>query len=55
MRNSPAKGAFSLKNAGSARKVTVLGENRTIDLKGGRFDDDFKPYAVHLYRIEAGR
>lgn len=52
MRNGTTKGRFALKDAGKAREVTVLGENRTIPLREGRFEDDFAPYAVHLYRIE---
>ena len=32
--------------------VEVIGENRAIPLKGGAFEDDFKPYEVHLYRIK---
>ena len=35
----------------SSTDVQVLGESRTIKLDSGRFDDAFKPYAVHLYRI----
>jgi hypothetical protein len=30
----------------------VLGEGRTIAVRGGAFKDDFGPYAVHLYRIK---
>jgi hypothetical protein len=49
MRDKAAKASFVLKGArGSAE---VLGENRTIPLKNGKFEDDFKPYEVHLYRI----
>jgi hypothetical protein len=52
MRNANAEGAFTLpalatKNA----HVEVIGENRTLELKAGRFTDHFDPYAVHLYRI----
>ena len=28
-----------------------LGEDRTIHLLDGRFEDDFAPYAVHLYEV----
>jgi len=49
MREKAAKAVFTVKGAtGSAE---VLGENRTIPLKDGKFEDDFKPYDVHLYRI----
>jgi hypothetical protein len=52
MRNGATQGRFTLKGAGKARVVTVIGENRTLPLRDGRFEDDFAPYAVHLYRIE---
>lgn len=31
--------------------VTVLGEDRKIDMVNGQFSDHFKPYEVHLYQI----
>ncbi|WP_340148682.1 hypothetical protein [uncultured Sneathiella sp.] len=31
--------------------VDVLDESRQIELRGGRFQDSFAPYAIHLYRI----
>lgn len=33
------------------KQVDVIGENRTINVKNGRFSDDFSEYAVHLYKI----
>jgi hypothetical protein len=30
----------------------VIGEGRQIEVAGGKFKDDFEPYAVHLYRIK---
>jgi len=33
------------------KKVEVLGENRKIKVKKGKFRDDFSNYAVHLYKI----
>ena len=49
MRDKAAKAAFAIKGArGSAE---VLGENRKIPVKDGKFEDDFKPYEVHLYRL----
>src|SRR6185369_73774 len=49
MREQASKATFTVKGAkGSAE---VLGENRAIPLKDGRFEDEFKPYDVHLYRI----
>ncbi len=49
MREQGTKASFVVKGAkGSAE---VIGENRTIPLKDGAFEDEFKPYEVHLYRI----
>ena len=33
------------------KKVEVLGENRRIKVKKGKFSDDFSGYAVNLYKI----
>jgi hypothetical protein len=55
MRNGATRGEFALKDARKARRATVIGEDRTLDLKDGRFQDGFSPYAVHLYRIEDTR
>ena len=49
MREQASKATITAKGAKGA--VEVLGENRTIPLKDGKFEDDFKPYDVHLYRI----
>jgi hypothetical protein len=50
MRNGPATGTFTVPGVGDA-PVEVIGENRTVEVRGGRFTDRFKPYDVHLYRI----
>jgi hypothetical protein len=48
-REKGSKATIAVKGAkGSAE---VVGESRSIPLKNGTFDDDFKPYEVHLYRI----
>ena len=31
--------------------VTVLGEDRELEMVDGRFNDSFEPYAVHVYRF----
>ena len=36
---------------GEDAKVEVVGENRTLEAKDGRFADDFAPYSCHIYRI----
>jgi hypothetical protein len=33
------------------KKVEVIGENRTLEVKNGQFSDSFSDYAVHLYKI----
>ena len=50
MRDKGAKAAFAVK--GATGTAEVLGENRTIPVKDGKFEDEFKPYEVHLYRIK---
>ena len=56
MRNAPARGSFEVRDLPESATAEVLGEDRTIAVKSGKFDDDFAPYAVHLYRIRpAGR
>ena len=52
MRNSPAEGSFSVPGLPSEARVQVLGENRTLVARQGKFADAFGPYAVHLYRID---
>jgi hypothetical protein len=42
-------------NIGLAGRVSVIGENRSIDLSDTTFIDHFDPYAVHLYKFSIGR
>jgi hypothetical protein len=51
MRNQPVRGAFTLKDFPSKAIAEVIGENRTIPVRNGTFEDDFAAYDVHLYRI----
>jgi hypothetical protein len=51
MRNSSARGAFEIKGLAPQAMAEVLGEQRRITIKEGRFEDDFGPYDVHLYTI----
>jgi hypothetical protein len=51
MRNAPAKGSFTVRGLSDAATAEVIGEGRSIKVKGGQFEDDFKAYDVHLYRI----
>jgi hypothetical protein len=55
LRDEPARATIELLNIKSADDVQVLGENRSIPLRNNRFEDDFTPYAVHLYRVEGGK
>ena len=55
MRNAPTRGTFEVKGLPAHATANVLGESRQIKLENGRFDDDFRPYDVHLYAISASR
>jgi hypothetical protein len=53
MRNLPAHAELVFDAVRKSRKnstVEVVGENRTIPCWGGRFEDDFAPYQVHIYK-----
>lgn len=50
MQGSPQQAKFRLRGRSKA-KVEVLGEQRQLAVAGGRFDDAFAPYAVHLYKL----
>jgi len=50
MREQGTKALVAVK--GAKGTAEVIGENRTIPLKDGAFEDEFKPYEVHLYRIK---
>lgn len=54
MRNQPTHARLTFSAWRKARKnaeVTVVGENRTLPFWNGRFEDDFAPYEVHIYRV----
>jgi len=48
MRDGSTTANFKIR---SGKKVEVIGEDRTIKVKRGKFSDDFSAYGVHLYRI----
>jgi hypothetical protein len=51
---SPVEGRFSLPCVGDAQ-AAVVGENRTIPVRGGSFSDHFADgNAIHIYRIDGG-
>jgi hypothetical protein len=51
MEDSPAKATFSMAGMSGTASVEVIGETRTIRMRDGRFEDNFGPHAVHLYRV----
>lgn len=53
MRDGSTKGSFRLKGLPPRAKVTALGESRTFNAITGHFEDEFRGYEVHLYRIDA--
>jgi hypothetical protein len=50
MRKNPAHATFRVSSGTIAE---VLGENRTLKISNGHFEDDFEPYGVHIYKISA--
>jgi hypothetical protein len=48
MRDGTTTATFDVK---SGKKVEVIGENRTIEIRKGKFSDEFSDYGVHLYKI----
>ena len=50
MREGETTATFTLPEGGEFR-VEVLGEDRSIDAAGGRWEDRFTGYQVHLYKI----
>jgi hypothetical protein len=51
MQDGRTAATFSLNSFAGTAKAEVLGENRNLAVRDGRFTDDFEPYAVHLYRF----
>ena len=52
MRNAAADGTFSVRNLPERATAEVLDEDRSIAVQGGRFEDHFEAYGVHVYRIQ---
>ncbi len=52
MRNRATRGSFQVKGIKEDATAEVLGEDRTLPVRGGAFDDEFKPYDVHIYKIK---
>ena len=49
MENKAASVTFRFADASGSRRLKVLSESRTVALDGGKLEDDFAPYGVHLY------
>jgi hypothetical protein len=49
MRDGSTTASFRIEGAGNST-VEAIGENRTISLRDGTFEDSFGPWDVHLYR-----
>jgi hypothetical protein len=52
MREASTRAEFSIRGLTGAHRVVVLDEDRTLESRDGVFSDDFKPWDVHLYRVE---
>jgi hypothetical protein len=51
MREGQTRARFAVQGLSGPLSVEVLGEQRTLDLKDGVFEDDFPSWGVHLYRM----
>ena len=51
MREGQTHARFAVQGLSGPKSVEVLGEQRTVDLKDGVFEDDFPSWGVHLYRM----
>ena len=51
MRDGATTARFEVAGVPGAARVEVLGEDRTLAVNGGVFEDRFEPWGVHLYRI----
>jgi hypothetical protein len=52
MRDATAKATFTVPGLKLGTTVSVLDENRTLDVKETTFADTFAPYDVHIYQIK---
>jgi hypothetical protein len=51
MREKGVRAAFALKDGAREGIVERIGAAGTLTIKDGRFEDEFQPYEVRLYRI----
>ncbi|WP_394829617.1 hypothetical protein [Pendulispora albinea] len=52
MKNAKTTATFTVRGVAPSAKAEVLGENRTISLANGVFQDAFDGYGVHLYKVQ---
>jgi hypothetical protein len=52
MKNSTAKARFAF-DGSDQKSVTVIGENRSLPMTQGIFEDAFEGYGVHIYEFPA--
>jgi hypothetical protein len=53
MREGKTSATFNVRDVAPGARVEVIGEERTIAAKDGKFSDDFGPWDVHSYRISS--
>jgi hypothetical protein len=53
MRDGKTTATFTVAGLTGRMKAEVLGEDRTVEVRDGVFQDEFGPWAAHLYRIQA--
>ena len=51
MRGSATGATFTLEHVHGPGSVEVIDEGRTVKTQEGRFQDQFEPWQVHLYRV----
>jgi hypothetical protein len=55
LRSGDTTATFTLKGLAGEQAVEVLGEDRSLNAREGKFSDSFSSWAAHCYRIKAGR
>ena len=50
MQGKTTQASFQTKDLGTGQ-AEVLGEGRSLEIRDGRFTDQFEPWAVHIYKI----
>ncbi len=55
MRGGATRSTFKIKGVKGERAVEVLGENRTVPMKEGLFQDGFQAWDAHIYRFPVNK